>query len=137
MGNICRSPIGEGLFKRRAEELGRSVDIHSAGIGALVGHPADPFAIEVAAEHGLDLNAHRAQQLNEQLIRTHELILVMETGHVKEIETLYPFARGRVHLIGKWSGVEVPDPYRKPKESFIDVFHTLEKTTEEWCKKLW
>jgi protein-tyrosine phosphatase len=135
VGNICRSPMGEYLL--RSGTAGAGVTVASAGLGALVGHGADPLALEVMAEHGIDIGAHRAQQLTSQLVKEHELILVMELWQQREIERLYPFARGRVHLLGKWGGVEIADPYRQPKTVFVEAFEKIERACDEWCRKLW
>lgn len=127
--------MGEYLLRRGAAEAG--VTVASAGLGALVGHGADPLAVEVMAEHGIDIGAHRAQQLTSQLVKEHELILVMELWQQREIERLYPFARGRVHLLGKWGGVEIADPYKQPKTVFVEAFEKIDRACDEWCRKLW
>jgi protein-tyrosine phosphatase len=129
--------MGEYLLRRKAEILGKSVSVASAGLGALVGHKADPLAIEVSSDHQLNLLPHRAQQLTGELVRQHELILVMEAWQVKEIEHLYPYARGRVHLLGKWSELEISDPYKKPKEAFVEAYEKIDRACEDWCHKLW
>jgi protein-tyrosine phosphatase len=126
--------MGEFLLKQRAEA---SVTVASAGLGALVGHGADPLAIEVMNEHGIDMNSHRARQLTADIVKQNELILVMEKWQQEEVERLYPFAKGRVHLLGKWGGVEIADPYKKPKENFIEAYNRIERACEEWGKKLW
>jgi protein-tyrosine phosphatase len=61
----------------------------------------------------------------------------MEAWQVKEIEHLYPYARGRVHLLGKWSELEISDPYKKPKEAFVEAYEKIDRACEEWCHKLW
>lgn len=126
-----------GEYLLRSGTAGAGVTVASAGLGALVGHGADPLALEVMAEHGIDIGAHRAQQLTSQLVKEHELILVMELWQQREIERLYPFARGRVHLLGKWGGVEIADPYRQPKTVFVEAFEKIERACDEWCRKLW
>jgi len=60
----------------------------------------------------------------------------MEQWHQKEIEQRYPFSRGRVHLLGKWGGSEIGDPYKKPKEQFVAAYERIERACQEWCKKL-
>lgn len=137
VGNICRSPMGEYLLKQRAAEADVSVRVASAGLGALVGHGADPLAVEVMGEHGMDIGAHRAQQLSSALVKEYELILVMEQWQQQEIERLYPYARGRVHLLGKWGGEEIADPYKKPKAVFVEAYEKIEKACQEWTNKLW
>lgn len=136
VGNICRSPMGEYLLKHHTAEAGASIAVSSAGLGALVGKGADPYAVEVMAEHGLDITPHRARQLDSELVRGHELVLVMEHWQQREVERLYPYSRGRVHLLGKWSDTEIADPYRKPKESFIEAYEKIEKACQEWTLKL-
>jgi protein-tyrosine phosphatase len=89
------------------------------------------------AEHGVDIQAHRAQQLTAELVKQHELILVMEQWQQKEIEHLYPYARGRVHLLGKWGVGDIADPYKKPREAFVDAYAKIERSCNEWCKKVW
>jgi protein-tyrosine phosphatase len=135
VGNICRSPMGEYLLKRCAADI--PVTVASAGLGALVGHGADPLAVEVMHEHGVDIDGHCARQLTGELVKEFELILVMEQWQQKEIERIYPYARGRVHLLGKWGDVEIADPYKRPKEHFVEAFEKIDKACEEWCNKLW
>lgn len=136
-GNICRSPMGEYLVREKTGQLGKMLKVSSAGIGALVGQPAAQYAVEVMAERGIDIKNHRAQQLQFRHISENDLILVMETWQQKEIEAMYPIARGRVHLVGKWGVGEIPDPYQKPKDAFVEVFEKIQQSCEAWYGKLW
>ncbi|MDT8453439.1 MAG: low molecular weight protein-tyrosine-phosphatase [Gammaproteobacteria bacterium] len=136
VGNICRSPMAEYLLARGAVEAGVSLRVASAGVGALVGHGADPLAVELLDEQGIDIRGHRARQLDAALVKEFELILVMEAWQQQEIESLYPFARGRVHLLGKWTQTEIADPYKKPKASFVAAFEQIDRACEAWCKKI-
>lgn len=128
--------MGEILFRQRFEEAGVNVSVSSAGLGALVGHGADEKAVGVMAENGMDISAHRARQISDELVRQNELILVMEYWQLKEIEAIYPYARGRVHLLGKWSDLEVEDPYKKSKEAFVEAFERIDPLCQQWCEKL-
>lgn len=119
VGNICRSPMAEALLKHQLKEAGRNgVVVESAGIAALVGKPADEMAQALMRERGIDLSAHRARQLDSTLVRSFDLILVMERGHQRQIEASFPSARGKVFRIGHWKNFDVPDPYRQPREAF-------------------
>ena len=110
VGNICRSPAAEAKLRQLAPA---SVQIASAGIQALVDHPADPQAQEEARKDGLDLSAHRARQLTDAMCQAHDLILVMEERHIESVCQISPSARGKVMLLGRWSNQqEVADPYR-------------------------
>ena len=134
-GNICRSPIAEVLFKQRLAEVERAV-VESAGIGALVGAPADPHAVTVTSELGYDLAAHRGRQLDLELAGRFELVLVMENHQKAWIEQRYPVLRGRVHLLGRWLGEEIADPYREPIERFRAARLQIERAVDSWMEKL-
>ncbi|MEQ1439447.1 low molecular weight protein-tyrosine-phosphatase [Fontimonas sp. SYSU GA230001] len=134
-GNICRSPMAEALLRAR---LGARVQVvASAGTGALVGYPADPLAVEVAAEHGLDLAAHRAQQATLPLLASMDLVLTLDQTHSDWLNRLYPQLRGRVHKILRWRGnADVADPYRQPRAAFERAFDDIEAGVEDWLGKL-
>jgi len=134
VGNICRSPMAEALLKTRAPA---GVHIHSAGIGALVGKPADAHALRLMQEQGTDISAHRARQLTPAMAGTADLILVMEAGHQRSIYAISPASRGKVHMLGKWADMEVPDPYRKSPEYFAYTLGLIEQGVDQWAEKLW
>ena len=136
VGNICRSPMAEGLSREVARESGRDVLVHSAGIGALVDHAADPIAVQLMQEAGIDIGAHRARQISPEIIAESELILVMESWQQQEVERLYPFAKGRVFTIGKWSDITVDDPYKKPREAFEEALVGIRQGVKDWIPYL-
>ena len=134
IGNICRSPIAEILLKHQQPQL----NVFSSGLGALVGKPADPKSIELMTAREIDLTKHCAQQINSVLVSASDLILTMEQKHVDAIQSKFPEARGKVHLIGKWSdNQEIPDPYKKDKEAFSSAAALIESGIDAWQKKLW
>ena len=133
VGNICRSPSGEYLLK----ELLPNKIIASAGVGAVVGKPADKLACLVAAGHGISLAGHQARQLTADLCHDFDLILVMEQGHIGAVTEIAPEARGKTMLFGHWAGKqEIPDPYRQSKEAFEYAYQLLEKSAVAWVKKI-
>ena len=133
VGNICRSPSGEYLLKN----LLPNKHIASAGVGALVGKPADKMATVVAAENGISLEGHVAQQLTSELCRDYDLILVMEKGHIEAVSNIAPEARGKTMLFGQWIGQkDIPDPYRQSREAFDHAYGLIEDAAKAWAKKL-
>jgi protein-tyrosine phosphatase len=116
VGNICRSPMAEGLWKERLEAKG--IRVESAGLGAVVGKPAHPIAQELMRERGLDISAHRGRQLTPELVAGAELILVMNDEQRRGVEQMAPLARGRVQRIGRFGNFDVPDPMGSPREKF-------------------
>ena len=136
VGNICRSPLAEGLLKHYLQDRSNDFDISSAGVGALVGSPAADYSLELAEEHGLDISEHRARQLTPEMVLDSDLILVMESSHRQEIVKHTPQARGKVMLVGQWEKLEIPDPYRKPKQAFVDAYTLIDRGIQSWIKKL-
>ncbi|MEH6371315.1 protein tyrosine phosphatase [Pectobacterium carotovorum] len=133
VGNICRSPTGERLLKQALP----TKRISSAGLGALVGKPADVMATEVATEHNLSLEGHEAQQLTSALCRQYDLILVMEKGHIDGVSRIAPEVRGKTMLFGHWlNQQEIADPYRKSREAFEFVYSQLEQSAQKWAQAL-
>lgn len=133
VGNICRSPIGERLLAARAP----GVTVGSAGIGALAGHPADATAAEVAARRGVSLEGHVARQFTAEMGEAHDLILVMEPGHRREIVASAPHLAGRCMLFDHWTGAAaIPDPYRREVAVFEDVFERIDRAAAAWAGKL-
>jgi protein-tyrosine phosphatase len=133
VGNICRSPSGEYLLK----SLLPNKQIASAGVGALVGKPADEMARLVAIEHGVSLEGHQAQQLNSEMCRDYDLILVMEQGHIGAVTNIAPEVRGKTMLLSHWNNkLDIPDPYRQSKEAFDHAYQLIEKSCQAWAKKL-
>lgn len=133
VGNICRSPMGERMLKARLPGLA----VSSAGLGALVGHEADEEAAKAAAEVGVDLGGHAARQLTAELGATHELILVMESGHRAEIARRWPQLTGRTLLFDQWTGGRgIADPYRKPAAFHRQVRDQISAASAAWADRL-
>ena len=132
VGNICRSPTGEALLKKYSN----SKQISSAGIAALVGRDAAEMAKEVAAENGVEIVGHIATQLTMELCHANELILVMEKEHIDKVCQIAPEARGKIMLFGHWNSQEIPDPYKRSKETFEQVYRILDAAAVAWSKKI-
>ncbi|HDE2631035.1 TPA: protein tyrosine phosphatase [Klebsiella pneumoniae] len=132
VGNICRSPTGEALLKKYS----KSKQISSAGIAALVGRDAAELAKEIAAENGVEIVGHIATQLTMELCQENELILVMEKEHIDKVCHIAPEARGKIMLFGHWNSQEIPDPYKRSKETFEQVYRMLDAAAVAWSKKI-
>lgn len=103
----------------------------------MTGHPADIAAIEVMAKMGHDITAHRARQLNRELLADAELVIAMDQHHCDWINTRFPEYRGRVHKLLRWrQNSDVQDPYCKPPKAFDAAFAVIEQGVLDWVKKL-
>ena len=137
VGNICRSPMAEALFAARLKSKSPQSRVSSAGLGALVGRPADNVAQELMRQKDLDISGHIARQVSPEILFSSDIIFTMTAGQQKEIECSLPSIRGRVHRLGNWGGYDVPDPYRRPREAFEQALVLIEQGVEDWCLKLW
>jgi protein-tyrosine phosphatase len=132
IGNICRSPMAEGLIRQALPEL----EVSSAGLAALVGHGADPIAVEIMADAGIDISTHRACMLTDQLAREADLILVMDDVQKMHVARQYPFVMGKVFKLGEASSQDIPDPYRQNHEVFRAVFLMIESGVKDWVSAI-
>jgi protein-tyrosine phosphatase len=135
MGNICRSPTAEGVFRKilqeRAPEL--DVQIDSAGThGYHAGQPPDVRALRAAERRGVDLSSLRARQVTERDFLHFELVLAMDRqNHELLIEQCPPDLRERVRLFLEFAPQlgreDVPDPYYGGTTGFEYVLDLVEE----------
>jgi protein-tyrosine phosphatase len=132
-GNICRSPTAAALLQQGAPER----QISSAGLVALVGRDMDAMARNIAEENGVMCPAHHARQIDDAIASHADLLLVMEMRQRNEMMQRFPAASGKIFLLGHWSGGEdIPDPYRRDRETFEHVYRLLERGSREWLARL-
>ena len=143
-GNMCRSPMAEGLAKKMAaERLGCEVvelgehglEIASAGTGAGMGGPASRHAVEAMRELGVDLRYHRTRGLTVDLVRGSDYIWVMTRGHKRSVSELAPEAAERVALLGA-AGEEIGDPIGGDLEAYRACAERIERAVAEWIPEI-
>jgi protein-tyrosine phosphatase len=128
--------MAEGLLRQAVNVRERNVRIASAGIAALVGESADPIAIALTRERGVDIGGHRARQLTGKMIRGFSLILAMDRQQVNWMHQAWPQVRGRVFRWGHWQDCDVPDPHRKGRQAFIQALDHIDAGLEDWRQRL-
>ncbi|HZY15419.1 MAG TPA: low molecular weight protein-tyrosine-phosphatase [Ramlibacter sp.] len=131
-GNICRSPMAQGLLAAALPHC----SVHSAGLGALIGQPADPIAVELMRERGIDIRSHRARQLTRRLCLDADVVLVMEREQRRRLEELYPETCGRVFRLAEHADRDVPDPYRQPPAAFRAALSIIDQGVAAWLERL-
>ncbi len=136
VGNICRSPMAEAMLRARIRHR-PAFQVSSAGVGALVGHPADPLAVELMSARGIDITGHRARQVTPEMLAGVDLVLVMEQGHQDEVHRMSPQSRGKVHRIGRFGNFDVPDPYRRDRAAFEDALSLIERGIADYQRAIW
>jgi protein-tyrosine-phosphatase len=100
-GNVCRSPIAEGMLRALLAERfeGSAPAVASAGMAGWEGSGADPGSVAAAAELGIDISAHRARQVDVDEVRGATVVLAMAGEHRDELSRLLPEAAGRTFTL--------------------------------------
>jgi protein-tyrosine phosphatase len=135
-GNHCRSPLAEAMLRKA---LGPGFQVSSAGLRALIDHPALVEAERLAAEQGIDLSGHRGRQLTPDLALGADLILVMDLAQKEACERLVPSTRGRVYLLGHWlpaGDQQIADPMGGPSESHQQACDHIHRALQPWLSRL-
>jgi protein-tyrosine phosphatase len=138
LGNICRSPSAEGVFRKLliSRGLEQQVHIDSAGTHAYhVGEPPDARAQQAAARRGVDLADLRGRQVTVEDFTTYDYVLAMDRENLHNLERICPMdASHKLRLFmdfaHNWSNEEVPDPYFGGKRGFEQVLDMIEDAAE-------
>lgn len=137
-GNICRSPMAEALLISQILPQEQKLQVSSAGLRAVPGYPVTSLVQEIVCEKiGFDLSAHRSRPINKLMLVEADLILVAENWQKKELELGFPSTCGKVHRLGKWSGIDIPDPYGQEKYVYERVFALISTAVAVWKQKIW
>jgi protein-tyrosine phosphatase len=138
LGNICRSPTGEGVMRRLVQDAGLAdrIEVDSAGTGDWhVGHPPDPRSTEAAAARGIALEG-AARQVTPADFDRFDLLIAMDRSNQRDLEALAPDdgARAKVRLLREYDptavaagDLEVPDPYYGEGDGFGRVVDMVDR----------
>ena len=142
-GNICRSPLAEGLFAHLAENAGRgdAFRLDSAGIGNWhQGELPDPRSRATAIRNGFDIAHQRTRQITRQDFSRFTLILGMDFNNVTALKRLAgPDPEATVALFSEYTlgrREEIPDPYYDAEDGFETVYHMLLAGCQSLLSKL-
>jgi len=145
LGNICRSPLAEGVFRHTVEERGlaRHFEIDSAGTGSWhVGEPPDRRMSATARAHGVFLDGQRARQFSRRDLAQYDHIFVMDKENLQDVLFLdHDDSFGhKVRLFREFDpepgDFQVPDPYYGGPEGFEKVFQIVERTSQKLLEAL-
>ncbi|NIC07864.1 low molecular weight protein-tyrosine-phosphatase [Billgrantia bachuensis] len=136
LGNICRSPTAEGVFRRELESAGLAhrVEVDSCGIGDWhVGNPPDPRSAEAARRRGIDLSEVRARQLSAEDFHRFDYLLAMDHDNLAALRQQCPEAcQAHIGLFLDFAGQvdrPVPDPYYGGERGFEEVLDLIESAS--------
>lgn len=145
LGNICRSPLAEAVFRRKVEAAGLAdrFEIDSAGIGTWhVGEPPDTRMRATARLRGTDLGALRARQITPEDLRRYDHIFAMDRSVLHDALFLDPSGghSARISLFREFdpepADFQVPDPYYGGPDGFDVVYDIVERTAEALLERL-
>jgi len=143
LGNICRSPMAEGLFRHLSlARGGAGFTIDSAGTaGWHVGAPPDSRAQAALRERGIDISGHRARQVTRADFLRFDLLLAMDADNLRDLNALAPGgAQGKAYLFLDCAlghqGAEVPDPYYGGAGGFTRVVELVEHASRGLLERL-
>jgi len=138
LGNICRSPLAEGIMLKLIADGSLDIEVDSAGTSNYhIGEAPDKRTTRNAAGHGIDLKPLRARQFNESDFDAFDEIYVMDHSNLRNVLALarHEQHRQKVRLLlnelHPGQDLEVPDPYFGGEQGFEDVFHMVYAACEK------
>ncbi len=148
LGNICRSPLAEELFREKVKRLGKldEFEIDSCGTESYhVGEMADPRTREVATENGMNVQ-HHARQISAHDFQKYDLLLAMDKLILEEMRQFAPLHQlmDKVFLMRQFdtkgsTSQRVPDPYMGSIQDFREVYRILDRCTDgllDYCLQM-
>ncbi|MCG2461090.1 low molecular weight phosphotyrosine protein phosphatase [Flavobacteriaceae bacterium F89] len=140
LGNICRSPLAEGILKSKADP--KNIQVDSAGTGNYhIGNPPDSRSIAVAYRNGIDISAQRCRQFHPRDFKEFDLIYAMDRKNFENIvqlaEDKQDMAKVRLLMQEVDMGItEVPDPYDGEADDFETVYYLIDTACGAIAKRL-
>ena len=133
LGNICRSPLAEGILQERAWKAGLDWSVESAGtLSYHQGSPPHPMSVRVARENGIDISRQRSRPFKAEDFDRFDRIFAMSGDVLDEMRHIAGkrFDPGKagllLNILQPGDDLDVPDPYMGPIESFKDVFRMVD-----------
>ena len=141
LGNICRSPLAEGILKSKIDQT--KVYIDSAGTGGYhIGEQPDPRSIATAKRYDLDITGQRCRKFSKKDFEDFDHIYVMDNSNYRDVVELAENEeqRNKVQLILEeifpGENVDVPDPYYGGDQGFENVYQMLDEACDSIAEKL-
>jgi protein-tyrosine phosphatase len=127
LGNICRSPLAEGIARKKATEMGLDIEIDSAGTGDWhIGEPPCQNSLKVAKLHHIDISQLRSRQVTQEDFEKFDCIVALDDSNIANLKKM---GAKNIVKLGNYGydGADVPDPYFfNGFEGFVEVFKMIE-----------
>jgi glycine hydroxymethyltransferase len=131
-GNVCRSPMAEGIFRQAVQNHG-NYRVMSAGLGAMTGQPPSAYAVDALKELGIDISALRSRMLTPELVQQADYIFGMTHSHVDTVTLLYPNAAEKTFLLREFDDTldtfekDISDPIGGSYEVYLNCRDQIEQ----------
>jgi len=143
LGNICRSPMAEGILRKKAESRELNLIVDSAGTGGWhVGQHPDKRAIQTAKEFGVDISRLTGRQFSEKDFDLFDRIYVMDASNYADVLAMTRNEQDRLKVdyllnaSSPGSSKDIPDPYYGGEDGFVKVFRMMDKACDGIIKEL-
>ncbi|MFM9911751.1 MAG: low molecular weight protein-tyrosine-phosphatase [Chitinophagaceae bacterium] len=142
LGNICRSPLAEGILQNKAGEIGLEWIVESAGTnGYHDGEPPHPLSKKIALENGIDIGHQRSRKFRADDFDKYDVIYAMAKDVIEDIKEIaqqeYNPKKVRLLMDDLYPGTnkDVPDPWSKPASAYHEVYKMMEEACEAIVSK--
>lgn len=140
-GNICRSPMAEGVLRDRLKDVGMAdIRVFSAGTEGWVQAPATPAAVRVCSEIGVDISSHRSAPIDRRHVASADLILTAQLHHQYTIQNRFHPPEGIMALLGLFypghPGIEIEDPFNQTDAFYRKVLAQICLSIDGLVKQL-
>jgi protein-tyrosine phosphatase len=142
LGNICRSPLAEGILRKRAAEAGWEVEVDSAGTaGYHVGEPPHALSQKVARINGIDISGQKGRKFRKEDLRLFDRVYVMDSENYNDVRKIagdqWDDRKVDLLLNELYPGENraVPDPWYGTEEGFHDVFNMIDDASKNIVSK--
>ena len=142
LGNICRSPLAEGILRHKIKEAELDWEVQSAGTGSWhIGEAPDPRSQKIAKINGIDISKQKAQKFTQKLFSEFDRIYTMDSSNYRDVVNMAINEEDKnkveliMNLVEPGKNKAVPDPYYDD-DLYASVYEMLDKACEEIMKEL-
>ena len=143
LGNICRSPLAEGVMRAKAQQAGIDCEVDSAGTGSWhIGHPPHPLSQKVAAQNAIDISMLRARRFSPEDMNAYDHIFFMDKANLQDARDIAGTgwqehkANLLLDMVPHLGISEVPDPYFGEFDAYIEVYQMIEEACDAIVAKM-
>lgn len=143
LGNICRSPLAQGILEKKSKESNLNIYVDSAGTGGWhVGSSPDLRSINIAKKYNIDISDQKARKFSTYDFQEFDKIFVMDNNNYRDLIRLCSNKKewNKIQLILKnidpENNTSVPDPYYGEEDGFEKIYRLLEKACSEIISKI-